>query len=61
MARGELTDAQRAVLEALFPKGRRPGRPPLRTRRQLIDGIRRVRTGIPWRDMHAKYGPWGRA
>ncbi len=31
-------------------------------RRQLIDGIRfRVRTGIPWRDLPAEYGPWGRA
>ncbi|WP_336114522.1 IS5 family transposase [Streptomyces sp. PTD9-10] len=41
------------------------------TRRQLrdmglshgdIDGIRfRVRTGIPWRDLPAECGPWGRA
>ncbi|MFE6900635.1 transposase [Streptomyces sp. NPDC057717] len=27
----------------------------------MIDGIRfRVRTGIPWRDVPAEYGPWGR-
>lgn len=27
----------------------------------LIDGIRfRVRTGVPWRDVPAEYGPWGR-
>ncbi|MGW6755893.1 transposase [Streptomyces sp. NPDC055006] len=27
----------------------------------MIDGIRfRVRTGIPWRDVPTKYGPWGR-
>ncbi len=26
-----------------------------------MDGIRfRVRTGIPWRDLPAQYGPWGR-
>ncbi|WP_420710979.1 IS5 family transposase [Streptomyces sp. NRRL S-118] len=37
-------------------------RPPIWTRRQLIDGIRfRVRTGIPWRDVPERYGPWGRA
>ncbi|WP_420708692.1 transposase [Streptomyces sp. NRRL F-4474] len=49
------------MLEALLPKGTKPGRPPIWTRRQLIDGIRfRVRTGIPWRDVPAEYGPWGR-
>ncbi|MFE5595664.1 transposase [Streptomyces sp. NPDC056549] len=27
----------------------------------MIDGVRlRVRTGVPWRDMPAEYGPWGR-
>ncbi|MDV9169367.1 IS5 family transposase [Streptomyces sp. W16] len=62
MARGDLTDGQWAVLELLLPTGKKPGRPPIWTRRQLIDGIRfRVRTGIPWRDMPAEYGPWGRA
>ncbi|WP_413754363.1 IS5 family transposase [Streptomyces sp. R-74717] len=62
MARGDLTDAQWAVLEPLLPKGKKPGRPSIWTRRQLIDGIRfRVRTGIPWRDMPTVYGPWGRA
>ncbi|WP_434094723.1 IS5 family transposase [Streptomyces hyaluromycini] len=62
MARGNLTDEQWAVLEPLLPKGMKPGRPPIWTRRQLIDGIRfRVRTGVPWRDMPKEYGPWGRA
>jgi transposase len=61
VARGDLTDEQWAVLELLLPRGKKPGRPPIWTRRQLIDGIRfRVRTGIPWRDMPADYGPWGR-
>src|SRR3954471_10019106 len=37
------------------------GRPPVWSRRQLIDGIRfRVRTGVPWRDVPVEYGPWGR-
>ncbi|MEU6513150.1 transposase [Streptomyces sp. NPDC046978] len=50
------------MLEPLLPRGKKPGRPPIRTRRQLIDGIRfPIRTGIPWRDIPAEYGPWGRA
>jgi transposase len=29
------------------------------SKRQLIDGIRwRTRTGAPWRDVPARYGPW---
>ena len=59
MARGDLTDAQWAVLEPLLPTGIKPGRPPVHTKRQLIDGIRfRTRTGVPWRDLPARYGPW---
>ncbi|MEU9331454.1 transposase [Streptomyces canus] len=62
MARGDLTDEQWAALELLLPTGKKSGRPPRWTGRQLIDGIRfRVRTGIPWRDVPEKYGPWGRA
>ncbi|MEV6589498.1 IS5 family transposase [Streptomyces acidicola] len=62
MARGDLSDEQWAVLEPLLPKGKKPGRPPIWTRRQLINGIRfRVRTGVPWRDMPEEYGPWARA
>jgi transposase len=57
--RADLTDAQWAVLEPLLPRGIKPGRPPKWTRRQLIDGIRwRVRTGVPWRDVPERYGPW---
>ncbi len=49
------------MLEPLLPKGKKPGRPSVWTRRQLIDGIRfRVRTGVPWRDLPQQYGPWGR-
>ncbi|MEU3690338.1 IS5 family transposase [Streptomyces narbonensis] len=61
MGRGDLTDQQWAVLEPLLPKGTRAGRPPVWPRRQLIDGIRfRIRTGVPWRDVPAEYGPGGR-
>jgi transposase len=57
--RFDLTDAQWAVLQSLLPKGRKPGRPPRWSKRQLIDGIRwRVRVGAPWRDVPVCYGPW---
>lgn len=50
------------MLEPLLPQGEKSGRPPVRTRRQLIDGIRfRVRTGTPWRDVPEEHGPWDRA
>ncbi|MCX4460134.1 IS5 family transposase [Streptomyces sp. NBC_01728] len=62
MSRGDLTDEQWALLEPLLPQGKKPGRPPIWPRRQLIDGIRfRVRTGIPWRDVPVEYGPWARS
>ncbi|MGW4725452.1 IS5 family transposase [Streptomyces sp. NPDC004291] len=61
MGRGDLTDEQWAMLEPLLPRGAKAGRPLVRPRRQLIDGIRFwVRTGVPWRDVPAGYGPWGR-
>jgi transposase len=43
MGRGDLTNAQWPRLEPLVPLGKKPGRPPVWSRRQLIDGIR-------WRD-----------
>ncbi|MFF5437920.1 transposase [Streptomyces achromogenes] len=47
--------------ELPLPRGKKPGRPPIWTRRQLIDGIRRrTRAGTPWRDVPERYGPWGR-
>ncbi|MFD3589344.1 transposase [Streptomyces sp. NPDC058683] len=56
------TDEPWPVPEPLLPKRKKPGRPPAWTRRQRIDGIRfRARTGIPWRDMPERYGPWMRA
>jgi transposase len=51
-ARADLTDAQWAALEPLLPKGKKPGRPPKWSKRQLIEGIRwRIRVGSPWRDV----------
>ena len=59
MGRGDLTNEQWAKLEPLLPRGKKSGRPPRHPRRQLIDGIRfRVRTGVQWRDLPARYGPW---
>lgn len=61
MARGDLTDTQWDRLAPLLPGSKKPGRPPIWTRRQLVDGIRfRTRTGVPWRDVPERYGPWGR-
>ncbi|MEZ0116043.1 transposase [Catenulispora sp. EB89] len=60
--RGDLTDAQWAVLQPLLPVGRKPGRPPKWTKRQLIDAIRwRTRIGAPWREIPDRYGPWQNA
>lgn len=57
-ARHDLTDAQWAVLKPLLPVSKKPGRPPIWPKRQLINGIRwRVRAGVPWRDVPPWYGP----
>ncbi|WP_369276043.1 transposase [Streptomyces sp. R11] len=53
-----MTTGHWARLEPLLPQGIKPGRPPVWTLRQLIDGIRwRTRTGAPWRDVLDRYGP----
>ena len=58
-ARKDLTDRQWRILEPLLPRGKRPGRPPKWTRRQLLNGIRwRARVGAPWRDVPERYGHW---
>lgn len=47
------------MLKPLLPDTAGRGRPPVWSKRQLIDGVRwRIRTGAPWRDMPARYGPW---
>ncbi|WP_370221285.1 IS5 family transposase [Kitasatospora sp. MAP12-22] len=59
MGRGDLTSEQWARLEPLLPVGKKPGRPPVWSKQQLINGIRwRTRTGAPWRDVPARYGEW---
>lgn len=58
-ARKDLTDRQWQILEPLLPTGKRPGRRPTWSRRQLINGVRwRLRVGAPWRDVPERYGHW---
>jgi transposase len=56
--RGELTDAAWAALAAQVPRNDGRGRP-WQAHRRIINGILwRLRTGAPWRDLPARYGPW---
>ncbi|WP_319054766.1 IS5 family transposase [Streptomyces europaeiscabiei] len=57
-SRGDLSDAQWARIEPLLPaSSRRCGR--WRDHRQVVNGIlHRIRTGVPWRDVPDRYGPW---
>jgi transposase len=54
-----ISDAQWARIEDLLPSsGGKRGRP-FRDHRQVIEGvIYRFRTGIAWRDLPARFGPW---
>ncbi|WP_435881800.1 IS5 family transposase [Streptomyces parvus] len=58
MGRGDLTDAEWERLRPFLPvSNRRCGR--WRDHRQVIDGIlHRVRTGVHWRDLPERFGPW---
>lgn len=56
--RHDLTDAEWALLEPVLPKTA-PRSRPWRDHRQVVNGIFfRTRTGCPWRDLPASYGPW---
>jgi transposase len=57
--RFEITDDEWDQLAPLLPSTRpqRGGR--WRDHRQVLNGILfRVRTGVPWRDLPNRYGPW---
>jgi transposase len=58
MGRGDLTDAEWERLRRFLPvSNNRCGR--WRDHRQVIDGIlHRVRTGVHWRDLPTRFGPW---
>lgn len=59
MSRRDLTDEQWEQLRPLLPPQRaRRGRP-AKDHRQIVNGLLWVlRTGAPWRDLPAQYGPW---
>ncbi len=58
MGRGDLTTEEWARLKPHLPKsGRRGGR--WASHRRIINGILyRNRTGVPWRDLPARFGKW---
>lgn len=58
MGRGDLTDAEWERLRPFLPvSNNRCGR--WRDHQQVIDGIlHRVRTGVHWRDLPERFGPW---
>lgn len=58
VGRGELTEASWERIAPLLPgNGRRGGQ--WNEHRTVIDGILwKLRTGAPWRDVPARYGPW---
>src|SRR5579875_8393 len=57
--RHELTDAQWAVLAPLLPPQRAATGRPAKDHRTIINAILwRLRTGVPWRDIPERYGPW---
>ena len=56
MARFDLSDEEWAVIEPLLPKQSRG--PKRKDDRRVLNGIFYIlRTGAPWRDLPARYGP----
>ena len=58
MARDRLSDDAWYCVKDFFAKPKATGRPPC-DRRMVFDGILwMLRTGSPWRDLPAEFGPW---
>ena len=56
--RHELSDEEWALLEPLLPPRKTGGRP-CHDHRTLLNGMLFwVHTGVPWRDLPERYGPW---
>jgi transposase len=56
MARFDLSDEERSVIEPLLPKQSRG--PQRKDDRRVLNGIFYIlRTGAPWRDLPERYGP----
>src|SRR5437867_11896349 len=62
MSKGDLTDAQWLVVEGVLPEDRvrADGRGrPWSDRRKVLNGVLWIlRTGAPWQDLPARYGPY---
>ncbi|MEU9256596.1 transposase [Streptomyces sp. NPDC048270] len=57
MRHRELTDVDRELSALLIPCAAR-GRPRVEDR-QVINGmVYKIRTGVSWRDLPERYGPW---
>jgi len=57
--RRELTDAQWGALAPQLPPQKAETRRPAQDHRLVVEGILcRLRTGVPWRDLPERYGPW---
>ena len=57
--RGELTDAEWAIIGVLLPPERGRWARPAQDNRRYMNGMLYVlRVGCPWRDMHERYGKW---
>ena len=59
MARGDVSDTEWKIIEALLPTERgRKSRPAHDNRRYLNGMLHVLRVGCPWRDRHERYGKW---
>lgn len=59
MHRRDLSDAEWAVLAPHFPTTPRRRGGQWKGHRLMLSGIfHRLRTGVPWRDLPGRYGPW---
>jgi len=57
MQRHELTDQEWDLLAPLVPSAV-TGRPRVDDRRVINGMVYKIRTGVPWRDLPDRYGPW---
>jgi transposase len=53
-----LTDEQWQVIESLLPPSGAKGRPRVDDRRVINGMLYKAKTGIAWRDLPERYGPW---
>ncbi|GAA1315953.1 hypothetical protein GCM10009634_86870 [Saccharothrix xinjiangensis] len=56
--RHELTDEQWRAIEPLLPASGVKGRPRVDDRRVVNGMLFKAKTGVAWRDLPERYGPW---